>query len=83
VTEQGTVATEHGDHDDHGGPDEHGDGHGHGHIHMPSPSYFPALAALGMMVVAYGAVYHWWLGAIGGVILLAGIFGWGNEPLSE
>ncbi|MDQ1502726.1 MAG: cytochrome c oxidase subunit, partial [Actinomycetota bacterium] len=64
--------------DDHG----HGDGHGHG-IHMPSPSYFPALASVGIMIVGYGAIYHWWIGAIGGVILLAGVFGWGNEPLSE
>jgi cytochrome c oxidase subunit I len=61
---------------------EHGDGHGHG-IHMPSPSYFPALASVGILIVGYGAIYHWWLGAIGGVILLAGVFGWGNEPLSE
>ena len=64
--------------------DDHGDGHGHGHgIHMPSPSYFPALGAVGIFIAGYGAIYHWWLGAIGGVILLAGIFGWGNEPLSE
>jgi cytochrome c oxidase subunit 1 len=62
---------------------EHGtDGHGHG-IHMPSPSYFPALASLGILIVGYGAIYHWWIGAVGGVITLAGIFGWGNEPLSE
>ena len=64
--------------EDHG----HGDGHGHG-IHMPSPSYFPALASLGIMLVGYGAIYHWWIGAVGGVITLAGIFGWGNEPLAE
>ena len=62
--------------------DEHGDGHGHG-IHMPSPSYFPALAALGIFIIAFGAIYHWWIGAIGAVVLLSGIFGWGNEPLSE
>jgi cytochrome c oxidase subunit 1 len=66
-----------------GHDDEHGGGgHGHG-IHMPSPSYFPALAAVGILLVGYGAIYHWWIGAIGGVITLAGIFGWGNEPLSE
>jgi cytochrome c oxidase subunit 1 len=83
-----TETQEHG-HDDHGG-DDHGDddhgGHGHG-IHMPSPSYFPALAALGILIVGYGGVYlrsgHWWLVAIGGVVTLAGVFGWGNEPLSE
>jgi hypothetical protein len=50
---------------------------------MPSPSYFPALGAVGIMLVGYGAIYHWQIGALGGVITLAGIFGWGNEPLSE
>jgi hypothetical protein len=54
---------------------------------MPSPSYFPALASLGIMIVGYGAIYlksgHWWLMAIGGVVVLAGVFGWGNEPLAE
>jgi cytochrome c oxidase subunit 1 len=73
----GSVDTE-----EHAEHEEHGDGHGHG-IHMPSPSYFPALASVGIMIVGYGAIYHWWIGAVGGVITLAGIFGWGNEPLSE
>ena len=75
----GSVDTE-----EHAEHSEHGDGHD---IHMPSPSYFPALASVGIMVVGYGAIYlksgHWWIMAIGGVIALAGIFGWGNEPLSE
>ena len=76
------ATTEHGDDDGHG--DGHGDDQGHGHgIHMPSPSYFPALGAVGIMLVGYGAIYHWQIGALGGVITLAGIFGWGNEPLSE
>jgi cytochrome c oxidase subunit 1 len=77
----------HGQGDDHGGGDDHGhEGHGHD-IHMPSPSYFPALAAVGIMLVGYGGIYlragRWWIAAIGGVIMLAGIFGWGNEPLAE
>src|SRR3954454_19046963 len=59
------AAEDHG-HDDHG-HDDHGHGHG---IHMPSPSYFPALAAVGILIVGYGAIYHWWIGAIGGVITL-------------
>jgi cytochrome c oxidase subunit 1 len=72
--------TGHGD----GHGDGHGEGHGDGHgIHMPSPSYFPALASLGIMIVGYGAIYHWWIGAVGGIIVLAGVFGWGSEPLSE
>jgi len=76
------TATSAGGGEGHG--DEHGHGGGHGHgIHMPSPSYFPALASLGIMLVGYGAIYHWMIGAVGGVITLAGVFGWGNEPLSE
>ena len=77
----GSVDTEEHPPEDHA--DEHGDGHG---IHMPSPSYFPALASVGILLIGYGAIYHkghWWIGAIGGLIALAGIFGWGNEPLAE
>src|SRR2546423_3994667 len=70
-----------GHHEEAAHDDGH-DGHGHG-IHMPSPSYFPAMAALGIMIVGYGAIYHWWIGAIGGVVVLAGVFGWGNETLAE
>ncbi len=81
------ASTHEGDGDGDGDGDDHGHG-GHGHdIHMPSPSYFPALGALGIMIVGYGAIYlrpgRWWIMAIGGVITLAGIFGWGNEPLAE
>ncbi|HET9769508.1 MAG TPA: cytochrome ubiquinol oxidase subunit I, partial [Acidimicrobiia bacterium] len=63
-------------HHDEGGHDGHG-------IHMPSPSYFPALLSVGIMIVGFGAIYHWAIGAVGGVIVLAGVFGWGNEPLAE
>jgi cytochrome c oxidase subunit 1 len=64
--------------------DGHGEGHGEGHgIHMPSPSYMPFLASLGFPLIGFGAIYGWWFGAIGAVFLLAGIFGWGNEPLTE
>jgi cytochrome c oxidase subunit 1 len=79
----GTTTTEHDDHGGGGGHDDgHGGGHGHG-IHMPSLSYYPAMAALGIMIAGYGAIYHWWIGAIGGLLVLAGIFGWGAEPLAE
>ncbi|HYH50419.1 MAG TPA: cytochrome c oxidase subunit I [Acidimicrobiia bacterium] len=77
-----TTTTAGGGGDGHGEEHGHGGGHGHG-IHMPSPSYFPALLSLGIMLVGYGAIYHWMIGAVGGVIVLAGVFGWGNEPLSE
>ncbi|MGH9004118.1 MAG: cbb3-type cytochrome c oxidase subunit I, partial [Acidimicrobiia bacterium] len=60
------------------GPGGGGDG-----IHMPSPSYFPALASIGFPLVGFGAIYGWWWGAIGAVILVAGVFGWACEPLAE
>jgi cytochrome c oxidase subunit I len=59
------------------------DGHsGHG-IHMPSRSYMPALTAIGLPVLGYGAIYGWPLAALGTVILFVGVSGWANEPLSE
>jgi len=90
ATDGGAVATAPsrdggGDGDDgaHGGGDDHGHGgHGHG-IHMPSPSYMPALASLAFPLIGFGAIYGWWIGAIGGVILAAGIFGWASEPGTE
>jgi cytochrome c oxidase subunit 1 len=69
--------------EEHGGGDDHGHGgHGHG-IHLPSPSYMPALTSIGFPLIGFGAIYGWWIGAIGGLILAAGIFGWASEPLTE
>jgi cytochrome c oxidase subunit I len=53
--------------------------HGHG-IHLPSPSYWPAVAALGMPLLGYGVVYSWWVVGLGAVVLLTGLFGWAMEP---
>jgi cytochrome c oxidase subunit I len=71
----------------HEGPDEpdgHGEGHGTGHgIHMPSPSFFPVLAALGLPILFYGLIYSTILVIDGGIILLTGVFGWAIEPSAE
>jgi cytochrome c oxidase subunit 1 len=57
------------------------DGHGAKHsIHLPSPSYWPLVAALGMPVIAYGVLYSWWLVGIGFVLSLIGFYGWAIEP---
>jgi cytochrome c oxidase subunit I len=67
--------------------DEH-DEHGHG-IHMPSPSYYPLVAAFGLPVMAYGMVYgrssgqSYVVAALGGIILLGGLFAWAMEPSAE
>ena len=54
-------------------------GAGHG-IHLPSPSYWPLVAAIGMPVIAYGVLYSWWAVGIGFVVALVGFYGWALEP---
>lgn len=58
-------------------------GEGHG-IHLPSPSYFPALASIGLPLIGWGLTFRWhWLAIIGALVLLAGLYGWALEPASE
>ena len=67
---------------DHAG--EHGAHGGGGHaIHMPSPSYFPLIAAAGFPVAGYGLIFGVPAVAIGLVISLVGFFGWALEPSAE
>ncbi|MBT8213420.1 MAG: cbb3-type cytochrome c oxidase subunit I, partial [Acidimicrobiia bacterium] len=64
-----------------GGDDDH-----HGEIHMPSPSYYPALTAVGMTTATFGLTYTpwgWIAVGIGGVITLLGLFGWAVEPVTK
>jgi cytochrome c oxidase subunit 1 len=66
-----------------GGAQEHQEEHQE-HIHMPSPSFFPLLAALGFPLICYGFVLtDYALVAVGVVVLLFGIYGWALEPASE
>lgn len=57
-------------------------------IHLPAPSYFPVLMALGIPIIAYGIIYHEALWgkiaiAVGALISLSALIGWGIEPLEE
>jgi hypothetical protein len=61
----------------HGEPGGHEPGHG---IHMPSPSYFPIVAALGLPILGYGVLYSPILAVDGVLITLVGLFGWALEP---
>ncbi len=70
-----------------GGGDDDGDGEEeHLDIHMPDPSYFPAQASFGLVVLGYGLVYQsWgWL-AVGAGVAIAfwGFFGWSLEPATR
>ena len=53
-------------------------------IHLPSPSYWPVVAAFGLPVMAYAPILgSWTVFGLGVVIVLAGVYGWVLEPASE
>jgi cytochrome c oxidase subunit I len=56
---------------------QHSDGKG---VHLPSPSYWPIVTAFGLPIIAYGIMFSLWLALIGGIIVVAGIYGWCFEP---
>ena len=62
--------------------EEHAEGEGHG-IHMPSPSFFPLIAAIGLPIIATGLIYDAAIVAVGVAVLVVGIYGWALEPASE
>ncbi len=54
-------------------------------IHMPSPSFFPFIAALALPILGYAAVFHsfGWsfaLLAVGVLVLVFGVYAWAIEP---
>ena len=49
-------------------------------IHMPSPSYWPVVAATGAVIIAAGLLTHYGVSFAGGLITAIGIIGWSNEP---
>jgi cytochrome c oxidase subunit 1 len=64
----------HGD----GGHDDHVEG-----IHLPTPSYFPLIAALGFPFIATGLIYDYALVPVGATLVVVGLFGWAMEPATE
>ncbi|MGZ4148461.1 MAG: cytochrome c oxidase subunit I [Actinomycetota bacterium] len=65
-----------------GAAPEHDPGHGaSGHaIHLPSPSFWPIVAALGLPIIAYGVLYSWWLVGAGAIWTVVAFLGWALEP---
>jgi cytochrome c oxidase subunit 1 len=60
-----------------------------GGFHMPSPSYYPFIAAFGLVMAGAGLVF-WSSGmmgfgmlAIGAAIMLWGVVGWAAEPITR
>jgi cytochrome c oxidase subunit 1 len=52
-------------------------------IHMPSPSFWPLVAAIGMPIIATGLIYDPAIVAVGGAITVFGLYGWALEPATE
>ncbi len=66
--------------DEHG---EHGE-HGEEHIHMPSPSYWPLVASLGLAVVCYGLIFRFLpVCILGGIWIISSLYAWAMEPATE
>ena len=49
-------------------------------VHLPSPSYWPLILAVGIMVICYGVIYSTLLLAAGAAIAILALFGWALEP---
>ncbi|HEV2121227.1 MAG TPA: hypothetical protein VGW38_00435, partial [Chloroflexota bacterium] len=55
----------------------------------PSPSYFPFVSALGMVIASYGLLLtrenNLWYGlaGLGVAVLCAGVYGWALEPVAD
>src|SRR5205085_11629261 len=64
-------------------------GHGGHSVHLPSPSFYPMIAAFGLPILAYGIIYGrggggaYLVSIIGGVITVGALYGWGFEPSVE
>jgi cytochrome c oxidase subunit 1 len=56
------------------------------HIHMPSPSYFPIVVSVGLLIIAYGMILgrtngtNYLVSVFGLLVMLSGLYGWGLEP---
>jgi cytochrome c oxidase subunit 1 len=49
-------------------------------VHLPSPSFWPLVIAAGLPIIGYGVIYSLWLCIPGGILVLAGIYGFAMEP---
>lgn len=56
---------------------------GEHNVHLPSPSYWPLVAAVGLPIVGYGLIFTWWLCLIGGLITAGALYAWALEPADD
>lgn len=52
-------------------------------IHLPQPSYWPLIASIGILVMAYGLIYSIPVAVIGALIGVISIYAWSFEPVND
>ena len=52
-------------------------------IDLPGLSYFPLLASLGLLIAAYGMMYHLVLVTLGAGLTMASVYAWSLEPAED
>ncbi len=52
-------------------------------VHLPSPSYWPLVSAAALPIIGYGLIFNLGLAAVGGVLFVLSVFGWGYEPADD
>ena len=52
-------------------------------VHLPSPSYWPVVVAAGLPIIGYALIFNLLLAIPGGILVLAGLFGWAMEPADD
>jgi cytochrome c oxidase subunit 1 len=57
-------------------------GNGEG-VHLPAPSYWPIVVASSLPLICYGLIFNLALCVVGGLLLIAGIYGWGLEGADD
>jgi cytochrome c oxidase subunit 1 len=48
-------------------------------IHLPQPSWWPIVLALGVLLIALGIVFTWFISLLGVGVMLGAIVGWTLE----
>jgi cytochrome c oxidase subunit 1 len=56
---------------------------GEHHVHLPSPSYWPLVAAIGLPIIGYGIIFTLWLTLVGSIITAGALYAWAMEPPDE
>jgi cytochrome c oxidase subunit 1 len=65
-------------------PSESAEDDEHVDIHLPSPSFYPLIVSVGLPIIAYAMIYKVYpLAVFGGIVMLAGFYGWTLEPSAE